>query len=46
MVEIGDDDYPDYDTIAHIEFQCGARTDDNSKVGVTDTDLLELFVTV
>lgn len=41
-VEIGDDNYPDYDTIAHIEFQCGARTDENSKVGVIDTDLLEI----
>lgn len=37
-----DDNYPDYYTVAHIDFQNGARHDDNSKIGVLDTDLLEI----
>lgn len=31
-----------YNTITRIDFQCGARNDENSKVGVLDTDLLEI----
>lgn len=41
-VEPGDDNYPDYDTFAWVDFQCGARNDENSTIGVLDADLLEI----
>ena len=37
-----DDNYPDYYTVAFIDFQNGARNDENSTMGVLDTDLLEI----
>lgn len=37
-----DDNYPDYYTVAFIDFQNGSRNDGNSTMGVLDTDLLEI----
>lgn len=36
--DVDEDSY----TIAHINFQCGPRYDENSRIGVIDTDLLEI----
>ena len=37
-----DDNYPDYNPIAFIDFQEGDVNDETSRVGVTELDLLEI----
>lgn len=41
-LDVNDDNYPDYYSIAHIDFQDGARNLESSTSGVLDTDLLEI----